>query len=69
MSFRNRRAAPSADQAVGELLSWVVGRKHARPGRSRTDTAVGELLSWIVGRRRRRSPPASSPRAPAARRR
>jgi hypothetical protein len=54
MSFRKRRAAPSADQTAGELLSWVVGGKHARPGRSRTDTAVGELLSWITGRRRRR---------------
>jgi hypothetical protein len=54
MSFRKRRAAPSADQGAGELLSWVVGRKHARPGRSRTDTALGELLSWVAGRKRRR---------------
>jgi hypothetical protein len=53
MSFRKRRAAPAADQAVGELLSWVVGRRRVRPGRSRTDTALGELLAWIVGRRRR----------------
>jgi hypothetical protein len=54
MSFRKRRTASSADQVVGELLSWVVGRRHARPGRSRTDTALGELLSWVTGRRRRR---------------
>lgn len=27
MSFRKRRRAASADQAVGELLSWVAGRK------------------------------------------
>jgi hypothetical protein len=54
MSFRKRHAAASADQTAGELLSWVVGRKHARPGRSRTDTALGELLSWVAGRKRRR---------------
>jgi hypothetical protein len=54
MSFRKRRGAPSADHAVGELLSWVAGRKHARPGRSHTDTALGELLSWVAGRKRRR---------------
>src|SRR5215207_5535688 len=54
MSFRKRRAAPSADQEAGELLSWVVGRKHARPARSRTDIALGELLSWVGGRKRRR---------------
>jgi hypothetical protein len=54
MSLRKRHQAPSADQAAGELLPWVVGRKHARPGRSRTGTALGELLSWITGRRRRR---------------
>ena len=54
MSFRKRRAAPSADQEAGELLSWVVGREHARPARSRTDTALGELLSWVAGRKRRR---------------
>jgi hypothetical protein len=30
MSFRKRRAAPSADQEAGELLSWVAGRKRRR---------------------------------------
>ena len=41
----SRSTLPAAvqgyDQGAGELLSWVVGRKHARPGRSRTDTALG----------------------------
>ena len=50
---RSRDDAPSADEKFGDLLSWVVGRKHERPGRSKTDTAVGELLSWVVGRKRR----------------
>ena len=54
MRFRKRRAAPSADQEAGELVSWVVGHKHARPARPRTDTALGELLSWVAGRKRRR---------------
>jgi hypothetical protein len=45
--------APSADDRFGEMLSWVTGRKHERPGRSKTDTAVGELLSWVTGRKRR----------------
>jgi hypothetical protein len=30
MSFRKRRAAASADQAAGELLSWVAGRERRR---------------------------------------
>ena len=45
--------APSADDRFGEMLSWVVGRKHERPGRSKSDTAVGELLSWVTGRKRK----------------
>jgi hypothetical protein len=49
MSFKKRRAAPSADQGAGELLSWVVGRKHAQPGRSRTDTALGPVDQVVAG--------------------
>jgi hypothetical protein len=30
MSFRKRRAAPSADQEAGELLSWVARPQAAR---------------------------------------
>jgi hypothetical protein len=48
-----KRETPTPDEAVGEMLSWVAGKKvKDRPG-SPTKNAIGELLSWITGKKRR----------------